>query len=280
MTAIPDINTLINIMTGGTGAHEQIWPYIDSRVDTAAAAATVSGRWTSLWQYNKSLGGFGATPAAASTPTNTTNGGFFQTNPGGGAQKWLVGWGGMSSSIGTLTLYDRLGQMGGLDGTNTGAQTVNISASRYTSAASAGNQIWIEIYTQIGASGTTITASYTNQAGTAGQVTKSTAIGNTGLREAQRGIPLALQDGDTGVQSIQSVTLNATTGTAGNFGVTMVRPLAMSATGIAGSGFISDFITSLPSMPEIKTNACLCAFVLCGAVAAPNLTMTLSFADF
>lgn len=279
MTAIPDINTLINIMTGGAGQSQQPWIYIDPRVDSAAAVATVSGRYTSLWQYNKNPGGFGTAPTTVSIPTNTTNGGFFQADPPGGEQSWLVGLCGTSSSIGNFYIYDRLAQNGNLDGTVTSAQTFSMTPTRYTSTASAGNQIFVEIYTQIGASATTVTVSYTNQAGTSGRTTKSTAIGNTGLREAQRIIPLALQDSDLGVSSIQSLTLNATTGTAGAFGVTIGRILGMSAVAVAGAGFVTDFITSLPSMPQVQTGACLTGMWLAGSVTPPNLTITPTIAS-
>ena len=62
---------------------------------------------------------------------------------------------------GILVLYDRLLHIGGLNATTTAAQTVGGSLSRYTGGA--GNQIWVEIYTQIGTTATTITANYTNQ---------------------------------------------------------------------------------------------------------------------
>ena len=50
-----------------------------------------------------------------------------------------------------------------------------------------------------------------------------------------RVIPLALQDGDTGVQSVQSVTVLATTGTAGNFGIVIAKPILYAPCEIAGA---------------------------------------------
>jgi hypothetical protein len=52
-------------------------------------------------------------------------------------------------------------------------------------------------------------------------------FGGTGYNEVGRMIMLPLQAaGDTGVQSIQSVTLAASTLTAGSFGATMAHPIA------------------------------------------------------
>src|SRR5262245_52059430 len=165
----------------------------DARVSGAAAAAVIAGRMTSLWQY-EGTPAHGAAPGAAAIPDNATNGGWKQADPGGGRQKWLHSLGGVANVQGTLVLYDRLLHISGLSGTNTGAQTVqssrNPALTRYTSGV--GNQIWIEIYTQIGASSTTITASYTDQDGNSGQITPAVAIGNTNLREAQRIIPVTL----------------------------------------------------------------------------------------
>jgi hypothetical protein len=125
-----------------------------------------------------------------------------------------------------LVLCDRLSHQGGLSGTATGAQTTNLptaALTRYTDGV--GVMLGLEIYTQIGTTATTITASYTDQDGNTGQTTAATAWGATGFREASRLVVLPLAAGDTGVRAVASVTAAATTGTAGNFGVTLFKPL-------------------------------------------------------
>ena len=215
MGALVDLSDIVNRTTGGnSGTPETIFFYRDSRVDAAAAVATVAGRVTSLWQYEGTPSG-GAAPTTVAIPDNATIGGLLQADPGGGRQKWLLGITGSAGVSGTIILYDRLLHIGNLSGTVTTAQTVGGSLGRYTDGI--GNQIWIEVYTQIGATSTTITASYTDQDGNSGSTTTATAIGNTGLREAQRIIPLPLASGDSGVRAVASVTLAATTGTAGGF---------------------------------------------------------------
>jgi hypothetical protein len=281
VTALADLSAVVNRVTGGnSGAPEHIWGWFDNRIGANAAQAPVAGRWSSLWQYNQFPNGAGATPGAAANPVRTDAGSFMQTNPGAGKQKWLLGLEAATQAIGTLMLYDRLAHQGNSSGTSTSAQTVSASAVRYTGSASAGNQIWLEIYTAIGATLTTITASYTNQAGTSGRTTPAVQIGGTGLNEAQRMIPLPLASGDTGVQSVQSVTLAATTGTAGAFGVTIARPLLILPCGGQASGGVRDCLAGLPSMPEIITDANLTLAWFAGATSPiPQVFCGLHFVD-
>jgi hypothetical protein len=158
---------------------------------------------------------------------------------------------------------------GGLSATVTTAQTVGGAITRNTNGA--GNQIWVEIYTIIGATATTITASYTNQSGASGQITEPTTFGGTGSRDAQRMIQLPLASGDTGVQSVQSVTVLATTGTAGNFGVNILRPITVVPVGFTGTGSVRDLISGLPGIIEIDTAACLSLGWLSNTTTAPQI---------
>lgn len=271
--ALTDVSDIANRLTGGnSGTPEHLWHFFDSRIQSAAATATVASRMTSLWRYNKTNGASAGIPTTtAAKPTRTTLGALGQANPGGGRQKWLLGVELSCLQPGTLIIYDRLLHVGGLSGTVTTAQTVGGgTVDRYAGANSVGNQIWIEIYTQIGATGTTITASYTDQGSAAGNTTQAASIGATGLREAERLIPVPLADGDTGVEAVASVTLAATTGTAGDFGVTVARPLAVIPCGGSGMPAIRDLIAGLPSIPEILTDACLAFAFFAQGTTAPS----------
>jgi hypothetical protein len=129
-------------------------------------------------------------------------------------------------ATGVYYFIDRLSHQGGLSGIVTTAQTTNLptaALTRYTDGV--GVMIGLTIYTVIGGTAATVTASYTNQAGVSGRTTAVQAIGGSGNSSAGRMIFLPLQAGDTGVRSVESVTLAATTGTAGNFGVTLFKIL-------------------------------------------------------
>lgn len=271
MAALTDLSDVINRITGGnSGTPENLFFYKDARVDAAAATAPVAGRMTSLWQYEGTPAG-GAAPTTVAIPDNTTDGGLKQTDPGGGRQKWLLGGTSVALVSGTVILYDRLLHIGNLSGTVTTAQTVGGTLTRYTGTESVGNQIWIEIYSLIGTTATTVTAQYTDQDGNTTITSTATAIGGTGLREAQRIIPIPLATGDTGVRGCDNVDLLATTGTAGNFGVSIVRPLGFFTMGVAGIGTIRDMITGLPTVPEIKTDACLALAWMSNSTTIPQI---------
>lgn len=278
MTAFADLSEVINRMTGGnSGTPENLFIAVDNRIDSAAAAATVAGKWSSLWRYNKSRGGSGAVPSSAAAPDNATRGGLMQVDPSGGREKWLLGQACISNAAGAMMLYDRLLHNGGLSGTVTTAQTVGGTLTRNTGGE--GNQIWAEIYTLIGTTATTITASYTNQAGTSGRTTKAVSIGGTGNREAERLLPLPLQDGDTGVQAVASVTLAGTTGTAGSFGITIMKPIGIGIISGVALGYWRDYVAGLPGLPKIDTDACLSLAFFANSTGAPQLMFAAGMAE-
>lgn len=170
------------------------------------------------------------------------------------------------NSGGALLLLDLLNVSGGLDGTLTTAQTTNLptaALTRYTNGE--GVMAAFIIHAVVGATATTITASYTNTASVSGQTTTATTIGSTNFREARAFIPFPLSAGDTGVLSVESVTLAGTTGTAGNFGVCLFKPLALLPLLDWNGAMVMDAVSSggfAGVLSEVNPNACLtCAFV-------------------
>ena len=272
MGAFTDLSDVINNATGGGAAQPQLSFVLKvGRVASAAAQAPIVGQWTSLWQYGGVPGVGGSNPGAVAVCDRTTSGAAPLTNPGGGRQLWLTSLAATLTGAGGLLLYDRLLQIGGLSATTITDQNVQsgsgVSINRYTTGV--GNQIGIEIYTQIGTTATTITASYTNQAGTAGRTTQAVTFGGTNAREAQRVVFLPLADGDTGVRSVETVRVLASTATAGNFGVFIAHPLRTVSLGFDGSGR-EDFLTGTPPPEEIISEACLAYAVMAASTNALN----------
>lgn len=271
MSSFATLSEVIDRLTGGNNGNPVNLPFFkDPRVGASAAAATVAGRMSTLWAYNGSPSG-GAVPGAVAAPDRTLAGSLKQANPGGGRQLWCVGAWANTIVAGTLTIYDRLLHIGGLSGTVTTAQNVGGSLTRYATTTSPGNEIWIEINTAIGGTGTTITASYTDQDGNTGQTTPAASIGGTGLNEAQRLIKLPLASGDNGVRAVASVTLAGTTGTAGNFGVVVARPLIVIPISGPGVAYVRDLIAQQPGPQEILTDACLAMAWHANGVTAPTI---------
>jgi hypothetical protein len=273
MTAVADLHDLVNRMTGGnSGTPDSRWFHKIARHDGAAVTAVpIAGRPYSLWRYDGNPGP-GAAPSAWANPDNTTNGGFEQTDPGGGRQKWLTHFFANGLVAGTLMLYDRLGHNGNLDGTQTAAQSFTGSITRYTDGI--GNIMWYEIYgnttTILGATGTTMTVQYDGVTGN-NQTSPAVVIGGTGFREGNQARMIPLLSGDTGVIAVDNVDLVISTGTAGAFGVTIAHPLATANITVAGVGGWRDFVTGLPGLPEIKTDACLALLWFPSVVTAPEV---------
>jgi hypothetical protein len=161
----------------------------------------------------------------------------------------------------TAVAIDLLNVSGGLSGIVTTEQTTNLPTAPLTRHTGGdGVMIGLVIYTAIGSTGTTISVRYTNQAGTANRVSTVTSFGGTGFREAARLIQIPLAAGDTGVRSVEGVTLTATTGTLGNFGVCLFKPLMTFSLDSTTGTMPIDAVSSggmIGSMAEFDDDACL-----------------------
>ena len=263
------LSEMINRATGGTGAHEEVHFFKRSTIGGATTPATINGAWYSMWLYDGSPGAAAAPPGAAAVPTRATAGALAQVNPSGGRQKWLTGMVVLPTQPVNLMLYDRLLHSGGLSGTVATPQVVGGTINRYVGASARGNQIFLEIYSDVGSTAQTVTASYTNQDGTAGQTTLTQIIGPNGWRQASAMLPLALASGDTGVLSVETVTLSGSTSVAGNFGITIARPLLYTCSDRHGVLALREGLTLFPGPKEIAMNACLAlAYLPMTSVAA------------
>ena len=280
MAALTDLSDLINRLTGGNNGtpETQFW-FKTPRVAGAAATAPIAGRMASMWQYEGYPAG-GAVPTDAEVCTRTTQGALPFTAPGGSREKFMVSAGVVPLTAGLYLLYDRLLHIGGLSGTLTTAQTVQGTTptpALTRNTGGVGNIAWAEIYTAIGTTGTTLTMNYVDQDGNSASST--TNIGATGFREATRVLRLPLAAGDTGIRSVTSVQLTASTTTAGNFGITIARPLAWIPVGAAGSGGWRDYTTGLPGIPAIDSDACLALAYIPAAATAPEVWAAATFVE-
>lgn len=220
------------------------------------ATTTVVGRSYDLFTTATLTG---TAPTAAVVPTKATVGGFLQQDAG---TEELFNLGGnlSSSQAGLFILCDRLSHQGALDGTVATANlTTNLptaALTRYTTGT--GVMLGVSIYTQIGATATTLACNYTNDAGGSSN-TPLTVFGGTGYREVNRFVLMPLATGDTGIRAVNNSTLTVTTGTAGAFGYTLYKPLM--AFHIDRAGGQVDFSLFGGGMsgglPVIQDDACL-----------------------
>jgi hypothetical protein len=185
------------------------------------SAATFNSAWLSSANA-------GAAPSTAEVCDNTTTGALNkQSSIGLSSYDWRLNSITYQSLLNSqLMIFDRLSHQGGLSTTTTSTQTTNLPTAALTRYTNGRNVMAaLEFYTtNSGGVSTTATVSYTNQDGTSGQTSKPFAFGG-GL--AGRLLIMPLADGDTGVRSVESVTIAADTTVSSNFGVTLIKFLGM-----------------------------------------------------
>lgn len=131
----------------------------------------------------------------------------------------------------------------------------------------------------MGAGTPNITISYTNQAGVAGRTMPVTVSALTASiaghiihsdPSANKYAPfLPLQAGDTGIRSIQTITLSATM-TSGTLAIVLCKPIQSIPITIASVASERNLMNQLPSLPKIEDDACLSFLQFAGAATAGN----------
>jgi hypothetical protein len=200
------------------------------------------------------------TPGAsvAVDKTNAESLGAMPSNGGGRLTALGARLNPSSTSGQAVFLVDLLNVSGGLSGNVSTEQVLNTAVlTRHTD----GNGVMggITVFSTLGTTATTFTVSYVNQNGDT-KTSTATTIGATGFRESGRFIPIPLAAGDTGMRRINSVTLAAGTGSAGAFGYSLYKPLAMFACNDVSGAHAIDAITSggfIGALAEIHPDACL-----------------------
>lgn len=239
-------------------------------IDKASIASQAAGTFVSLWRATGQPGQ-GAIPAAAAVCDNTLTGamGFTQqVAPATSYGAWANAV--CSNSAMTLEIHDRLMHMGGLNGTLTTAQTVNLDVNanlafgnldkRKGDSNFSDIQWWLEWYTATGSTAVTATVSVTYNDGTTGTLSASLAA----TRPASFMLPLnglipAAAAGKY-IRDVDSVQLSATTGTAGSFGVTATRPRMTMPLALANKMEVFDWAAL--GLPEIANSSCLFPVIL------------------
>ena len=240
-------------------------------LDKASIASQTANSYCSLF-IATGQPGQGAIPTVVATCNNTTVGtiGFNQQmSPSTSYGAYLEIATGNAAM--TMELHDRLANMGGLNGTLTTAQSVNLDLNTLLATDNIGTrkgdanysdvQWWLEWYTATGGTAVTATIVVTYNDGTTGNLS---VISLAGTRPASHMIPLnslipSAQSGKF-IRGIVSVTLSATTGTAGNFGVTVTRPRMTLSSPFANFKFIADWAQL--GLPEIYNSSAIFPIVL------------------
>lgn len=223
------------------------------------SATSFTGGWLNLNQAVTSSFGIMAVPTARTSggqsyDQSSFSTGFPRWSAGSGTTSYLGRLGATFSTAGSVHIYDLLYAASGFVGNSSTAQTITSPASLPSRNSNGdGAEIWIGCSSAIGSTAHNVTVQYTNQAGTSGRNTVSTA-GVTSMA-ANRMYQVPLQSGDTGVQSVQGLTLSASSGTAGNLWVMVLDRLCSIAAPLVNVANVADFAAL--GMPLVYDESCL-----------------------
>lgn len=235
-------------------------------IDKASLANAAAGQFFSLWRAT-GVPGQGAIPGAAAICNNTLLGAMGFTQQTAPATSYLA-WLRMVTSNATMAveIHDRLAHMGGLNGTLNTAQTVGVDITGTTDnlAARRGDtnysdvSWWLEVYTDLGGTGVNATVAVTYDDASTGNLA-AVALGAT--PRVGRMYPLVPAVAGRFIRAVTSVTLSATTGAAGSFGITATRLRGAVDTLVANKPEAADW--ALLGLPEILNSSCLFPLVIC-----------------
>ena len=216
-------------------------------------------------------------PGVNGAALTTYAGQILRSNPGTG-NAYLARLEAAASVAGTLILADRLWHNSGLVVTTTTAQAITTPAwpARDRDGTANGSMVMVGIEvstatTNAGAIANT-TMSYTNQDGTAGRTATIASFPATAV--AGTFVPFQLQAGDTGVRSIQSVTLG-TSYAAGAIHIVAYRILARLGLPVANVAGSIDGITG--GLPRIYNDTV--PWLLWQPTATTAITLNATYAE-
>lgn len=272
--AISSMDQLVAAMTAST-AQVLTWH---------KTAATSEGAGTYFDHFLVAgIPGAGSTPTAASsggtTYTLSSQGGLPFTAPVGSNITYALAWSVACTQAGNIMLYDRLWACSGL-ATGAGSTTTvtgMTNISRYSGGL--GATIWYVCLTAPSAqtANMTLTCSYTNSDGVSGRTATVVLGAGSPPPTANQCYPFALQAGDTGVQSIQSVTNSVGGLTGGTHGLMVGKVLMSSHCTIGGNGMLLDGLKT--GMPQLASGACLNFLSISTTTNTGYLTGTLTLVE-
>lgn len=248
-------------------------------INKASISSQVSGGFSSLWR-GTGIPAQGAIPGAAAICTDATTGAVPLPAKAGGEDRCLALMHAQCGTAGhSMMVCDRLGAMGGLSGTVTTAQTVNLDVSgagsnlpaRINSASYKSVRWFLEWYTATGGTGVNATCAVTYSDNSTGNIVVAVPA-TTG---ASRMLEIVPTNG-LGIKSVQTVTLSATTGTAGSFGVTALVDIAEAISVVASRVEVKDWAAL--GLPDVPDSACMTAYVLCTSTSTGAILIKTKFA--
>lgn len=234
-------------------------------IDKASISNAVAGAYQSLWRATGQPGQ-GAIPTTAAISTSATTGAIGFTNQTAPVKSYLA-WLALncSNAAVTMEIHDRIAHMGGLVGNVTTGQTINLDlssgglnppADRLGDANFSDVQWWAEWYGDTGATASNATVNATYNDGSSGNLT-TFAAGGTVRAGRMINLNALIPAADSGkyIRDLNTLTLSASTGTAGNIGFTATRMRTVAPLFVANKGEVYDWAALGNS--QVPNDACL-----------------------
>lgn len=251
------ITSLDQLVTAVTNASDVM--YHKSNI-----ASQLAGGWSSYWRGTGSFAQ-GVQPTSFDICNNLTVGSipYVGANEAGGEQLYLYALNfGTSVAGGCMYLVDRLAHMGGLSGTSATAQSANVAVSGTINNlptrighSGYGEVLWFaEWYTATGSTAVTLMGSGDLADGTTSAFQSVSLPASVAASRMYQLLPPT--NANQGFRKITNVALSATTGTAGNFGITAYRVIAALPPSIVANYSVT-FDWQQLGLPVIPSGACL-----------------------
>jgi hypothetical protein len=247
-------------------------PYDYFKVQGAANSAKGAGTYYDYFLAAGYPGGLAVAPTLAGAQCNAgTIGALNIGNSPAGEETWLSNIQGFGSLGAGLALYDRLVHHGGALGNVTTVQNFTaVALPRYTDGV--GVTAWLEFYAGTGATAANVTVTYINTA----NVTRSVVVAMPVSPVVGQLVPIQLVSGDLGVKRIVSVQLSVSAGSAGSFGVTLMRRLCKFGVN-PNQGINLNWLAC--GMPPILDNACLGVMGMMSSTVVGGIDLLFDFSD-
>jgi hypothetical protein len=246
-----------------------------------SAAAEGAGTWHSLWKVaGYPLAGVNPPLFSAGSgyvPTRSTLGAIPFSNPTNDAALGKLAV--VGTTLGTLFVYDRIWACSGFGTVVTTAQNVvtpgTLPAARNPDSG-ADVEPWLEVYTAPGATTATWTITGTDSDGNTGRTWTYTHPANAESVGQMMPPLLGGTSAGKGIREVTSFQCSATSGTAGDVGITLVRRLAEIPITTVNVASVLDAIAL--GMPDVYDDACLAFMFQCSTTNTGYLAGSLVIA--
>jgi len=276
--AIQSVDNIVSSISAGKTRTEP-WNKI------TGAAAYTAGRWYNTFTLGgyPSAGSYSGTALTAVQMTDATTGAIAHGGNVSTDLKHIINTELVTSAAtgvpSFLMLCDFLLYYPSINMNLATAQTLTngVSLPRYTTGD--GVMAFLEVTATTGATAHNVALSYTDQAGNAanalGATTACTAsaivphLTHTGTAANNYAPFLPLAAGDTGIRSVQTITISAASG-AGTAAFVLAKPLCTIPLSTVSVATGRDFLFNMPSLPRIVDGACLGYLLYSGAATAAS----------